>query len=325
MEEGTADNGQSALLSTKEEHMSQLATSRIRDSTTTELYTDIKSPPRLDNLPAEIIRRIISHLREDTDPIYDEDTGTTETTVLDRFRHDSENYRSVALASRVFTPWAQELLVDSPVLFHPQRFSAIREPSPFSFLARTLLERPDLRRKVRQLTVFLPTHNHAISIARRGLWGDGPDVDSANNVLEPGRIYQARRRLHQNSQNPEGASCQLEKKAEDTIPVPSYRHYPDSGNQQSLIIRGPAPVSLSGLEFFPAIRKLHLRLEFHPNRRAGLHPLVISSTSFQNISKLRLACAQVWSFRYYKPNRLLRPASGRVWELKASRSLGRTK
>lgn len=57
---------------------------------------------------------------------------------------------------------------------------------------------------------------------------------------------------------------------------------------KSLVIRGPAPAATTGLQFFPGIHCLHLRVEFRPNRRSGLATPVISRVHFRNISKLRL-------------------------------------
>lgn len=55
----------------------------------------------------------------------------------------------------------------------------------------------------------------------------------------------------------------------------------------TLTLRGMSPVAVSGLELFP-IQNLHLRLEFRPNRQAGLIPATIPQNHFQNVSTLRL-------------------------------------
>lgn len=57
---------------------------------------------------------------------------------------------------------------------------------------------------------------------------------------------------------------------------------------KSLTIRGPSPAAMTGLEFFPGIQDLRLRLEFRPNRRAGLSPTTVPKVHFRNVSRLRL-------------------------------------
>jgi hypothetical protein len=99
---------------------------------------------------------------------------------------------------------------------------------------------------------------------------------------------------------------------------------------KSLTIRGPAPVAVTGLDLFPGIQDLHLRLELRPSRHVGLTPAI---DSFRNVSRLRLgesstinlvcarnvnrptrrpACAQDDPYDPCRPSTLFRIASRRL-------------
>ncbi|KAJ4355571.1 uncharacterized protein N0V89_003591 [Didymosphaeria variabile] len=286
---------------------------------------------RLDTLPTEIIRNVLSFLKEDTPAIYDEEAETNESVFQDWFRWDSKNYRSAALVNKGLGVWSQELLVESAMICETPgayiwgSWRSTLRASPLALFVRTLFDRPDLGPKVRQLTVLIPSQSCAKEMALYNLEEGKP----AHNILSRAAAHIKTLGI------PRRLRISWTKKLRAQYPycligiiltlVPNVRHvafvldtesFKDDGidflctffgtrptkahhlayfhrlgalrSVKSLIIRGPSPVALTGLEYFPGIQDLHLRLEFRPNRRAGLTPATISSVQFRNVSRLRL-------------------------------------
>lgn len=118
---------------------------------------------------------ILSYLRENTDPIYDEEAATTEDIFEWAFLVNGSTLRSAALVNRSLSPCAQDLLVECPVLAS-KRWGWPVQTTSLALFARTLLERPDLGAKVRQLTVMIPNRSLAEELASHDLKEGNPTV-----------------------------------------------------------------------------------------------------------------------------------------------------
>ncbi|KAL1604988.1 hypothetical protein SLS60_004531 [Paraconiothyrium brasiliense] len=337
MDHGQLDPGRFALLRSNGKHASQPA-GRVQKSRVRLLdrlrpvgldaasLTQLRiGTTYLDTLPAEIIRNILSFLKENTRAIYDEEAEINESGFRCKFKWESKNYRSAALINKGLGAWSQELLVESAVicesLWNP--WTRIRKLSPLALFTRTLLDRRDLGPKVRQFTIFLPSQSNAKDYALENLGNPANEIVSrAANLVKTLGIPRKLRTSWIKKLKTQYPYCLIgivlllvsnvthvtfvldtHILKDDGIDFlcacfcirPSQAHHLAHvkrigvlSSVKTLTIRGPSPVAVTGLGYFPGIRDLHLRLEFRPNRRAGLTPATIPSAQFRNVSKLRL-------------------------------------
>ncbi|KAL5413647.1 hypothetical protein PMIN04_009353 [Paraphaeosphaeria minitans] len=293
-------------------------------------HTGIKNRARLDSLPAEITRNILSCLKENTDLLYDDLSEINESDFQDRFALVSRNHRSASLVNRAVGPWGQDLLFHSSVLYPSHSlWWSMQHTHRLALFARTLLERRDLGAKVRQLTIFVPGRTRAGIMS----WDAEEEEGTVTTVLKQAATYieslpvpkklsisWAKKLWKKYPYSLIGVILSLVSNVKNVTLVLDTEVTPDDGVEllctcfgirpasarnlghlqrigvlssvESLTVRGPSPAAMAGLEHFPGIRDLHLRLEFRPIRRAGLKPGWLNSipnvSNFRNVTKLRL-------------------------------------
>jgi hypothetical protein len=141
----------------------------------------IQEKPLSPDLPDEILLHVASFILGDPAPRFqgvvkcvtpedaEDEIDHELEQVRQEFRSVSSTLRSLALTSQRFRPIAQEILLRAPILYDQSREYKI---SPIVNFARTLLERPDLTKYVRNLRINVPS-----DYATPGI--KGPPINSA--------------------------------------------------------------------------------------------------------------------------------------------------